>query len=148
MKKTKIYLDVCCFNRPYDDQTQLRIELETKAKLHFQQQIVEEKFILVSSVVLEFENNNNPYPMRKLVIDDFLCHAKECVEESGAVVDIAKAISATGIRPKDAAHVACAIHAGCDYFLSTDDRLLKYKDSRIQIMNPIDFVVKGERHDE
>ena len=30
-----------------------------------------------------------------------------------------------------------------DCFLSTDDRLLKYNDSRIQIMNPVEFVVKG-----
>ena len=97
----------------------------------------------MSSVVLEFENNNNPYAMRKLVIEDFLSHANEYVEENSAVIDLAKSISATGVKPKDAAHLACAIHAGCDYFLSTDDRLLKYKDSRIQIMNPVDFVVKG-----
>ena len=30
----RIYLDNCCFNRPYDDQTQLNIYLETQAKLH------------------------------------------------------------------------------------------------------------------
>jgi hypothetical protein len=41
--KIKVYLDNCCFNRPYDDQTQLRIELETKAKLYIQQQIIEKK---------------------------------------------------------------------------------------------------------
>jgi hypothetical protein len=27
----KIYLDVCCLNRPFDDQTQDRIRLETEA---------------------------------------------------------------------------------------------------------------------
>ena len=27
--KMRIYLDNCCFNRPYDDQSQLRILLET-----------------------------------------------------------------------------------------------------------------------
>ena len=41
MGKVKIYLDNCCFNRPYDNQAQLRIELETKAKLHVQQQIAD-----------------------------------------------------------------------------------------------------------
>ena len=43
VQKFKIYLDNCCYNRPYDDQTQLRIELETKAKLFIQQQIIEDK---------------------------------------------------------------------------------------------------------
>ena len=29
----RIYLDNCCYNRPFDEQTQLRIRLETEAKL-------------------------------------------------------------------------------------------------------------------
>lgn len=32
----KVYLDNCCYNRPYDDQTQIRISLETQAKLYIQ----------------------------------------------------------------------------------------------------------------
>ena len=32
--KCRIYLDNCCFNRPYDDQSQPRIRFETQAKLH------------------------------------------------------------------------------------------------------------------
>lgn len=30
----KVYLDNCCFNRPYDDQKQIIIRMETLAKLH------------------------------------------------------------------------------------------------------------------
>lgn len=30
----RLYLDNCCFNRPYDDQSQVRVQLETLAKLH------------------------------------------------------------------------------------------------------------------
>ena len=32
----RVYLDNCCYNRPYDEQVQLRIRLETEAKLHVQ----------------------------------------------------------------------------------------------------------------
>lgn len=35
----RIYPDNCCYNRPYDDQTQTRISLEAQAKLHIQEQI-------------------------------------------------------------------------------------------------------------
>ena len=28
----RVYLDNCCYNRPYDEQVQLRIRLETEAK--------------------------------------------------------------------------------------------------------------------
>ena len=140
MDKLKIYLDNCCFNRPYDDQTQLRIELETKAKLHIQQQIIEKKLKLVSSVILEFENNDNPYHIRKITINDFLKNASEYVDKSEDVLKTAREISKKGVRTKDASHLACAIYAKCDYFLTTDDKLLKHKDARIRTINPVDFI--------
>jgi len=39
--KTRVYLDNCCFNRPYDNQSYLKIELETKAKLKIQEMIID-----------------------------------------------------------------------------------------------------------
>jgi len=137
----KIYLDTCCYNRPYDDQTQLRIELETKAKLFIQQQITENKISLVISVILEYENNDNPYELRKSVINDFIKHAGVNVDKSEEVLNIAREISQKGLKTKDASHLACAIYAKCDYFLTTDDRVLKYKDERIRIINPVDFII-------
>ena len=50
----------------------------------------------------------------------------------------------TGIKMKDAYHIACAIHSRCDYFLTTDDRLLKYHTNEIQMLNPIDFIRRLE----
>jgi hypothetical protein len=52
MKKYRIYLDNCCFNRPYDDQTQMRIYLETQAKLHVQSLVCEKKIEPVWSFIL------------------------------------------------------------------------------------------------
>lgn len=54
----KIYLDNCCFNRPYDDQTQIRISLETQAKLYVQDLVKNKKLDLVTSYVLWYENRN------------------------------------------------------------------------------------------
>lgn len=31
----RVYLDNCSFNRPFDDQTQIKISLETEAKLFY-----------------------------------------------------------------------------------------------------------------
>ena len=50
----------------------------------------------------------------------------------------------TGVKHKDAIHVASAIIAGCDCFLTTDIRLLKYKTDKIAIENPIDFIQRME----
>lgn len=36
----RIYMDNCCFNRPFDGQIQVRIRLETEAKLRIQERVV------------------------------------------------------------------------------------------------------------
>jgi hypothetical protein len=41
-----IYLDNCCFNRSYDDQSHYRVNLETQAKLYVQEQILDKKHSL------------------------------------------------------------------------------------------------------
>ena len=51
----RIYLDNCCFNRPYDNQSQIRIHLETEAKLHIQELIKKQELDLVVSYMLEYE---------------------------------------------------------------------------------------------
>ena len=67
----KIYLDNCCFNRPYDDQSQMRIHLETQAKLHIQDLIKSRQIELVTSYMLEYENGKNKLGKRKQVIANF-----------------------------------------------------------------------------
>jgi predicted nucleic acid-binding protein len=57
--------------------------------------------------------------------------------------DIAQSVSEimqTGIKNKDAIHLACAMFADCDYFITTDKRVLKYKSDKLKIVNPIEFV--------
>ena len=51
----RIYLDNCCFNRPYDDQSHIRVSLETQAKLYIQDKIKNQELELVSSYMLRFE---------------------------------------------------------------------------------------------
>ena len=144
LSKIKIYLDNCCFNRPYDDQNQLIIELETKAKLFIQSLIVNGKVDLVISYILELENDDNPFEIRKLAIQDFFKYAKEDVSESSELLRTAAELKKTGIKTKDTLHIASAIAANCDYFISTDIRLLKSNDMRIKIINPVDFVMRKE----
>lgn len=61
----KIYLDNCCFNRPFDDQSQLRIRLESEAKLKIQEEIQKGLIELIWSYILDYENNKNPFQERK-----------------------------------------------------------------------------------
>ena len=48
----RIYLDNCCFNRPYDDQSSFRVLLETQAKLYVQEKVRQGLYDLVCSCCL------------------------------------------------------------------------------------------------
>ncbi len=75
----KVYLDNCCYNRPYDDQSYLKISLESQAKLFVQHLIREKKLDLVTSYVLDYENSRNPHATRRDIIADFFNNAVEYV---------------------------------------------------------------------
>ncbi|MEM9400764.1 MAG: PIN domain protein, partial [Verrucomicrobiota bacterium] len=64
----RLYLDSCCFNRPFDNQDQLRVRLETEAKLFVQSKILAKEIELVWSYILDIENYANPFEDRKQAI--------------------------------------------------------------------------------
>ena len=144
LEKIKIYLDNCCYNRPFDDQNQLRINIETSAKLFIQKLIVDKQVEMVWSYVLFIENYDNPFESRREAITDFSKNAVDVILENDTILAKAKEICGTGVKEKDSLHIACAIFGGCDYFITTDDRALKYRDDKIRIIDPIQFIKAWE----
>lgn len=101
------------------------------------------KLELVSSYVLMYENSKNPYEMRRNAIKNFVKEHTSIyidVDRGDTVKALADEIIFTGVKTADAYHVACAILAGSDCFLTTDDRLLKYRTDKIMMMNPTEFI--------
>ena len=138
----KLYLDNCCFNRPFDDQSQIRIRLESEAKLEIQEEIRAGKVQLIWSYILDYENNKNPYQERKERIKGWKKYAIEDMEESSEVIETAKELNEKGFQKIDSLHIACAIIAKCEYFLTTDDQILKRAKllNNIKINDPIGFI--------
>ena len=138
----KIYLDNCCFNRPFDDQSQIRIRLETEAKLYIQKKILDKQIELVWSYILDYENEFNPFEERKNVIRRWKNHANLNITETKEIIDKAKQLLKYGIKSKDALHLSCAVCNNCDYFITTDDfliqNLLNYEE--IKVINPLNFL--------
>ena len=102
---------------------------------------------LVSSYVLAYENSRNPVESKKNSIGRFVKENRieyVDVDRAGAVKAIADDIIATGVKTADAYHTACAILSGCDYMITTDDRLLKYKSDKIRIVDPTEFIRETE----
>lgn len=140
----RVYLDNCCFNRPFDDQTQLKISLESQAKLAVQSMVLMGMHTLVWSYMLEYENAQNPFDIRKDSIQKWKELAEINVEENESVLSLAETLMEKGIKAKDAIHIACACDANCDYFLTTDMGILRKKIDAIRIVNPIDFIRETE----
>jgi len=148
MRKLRIYLDNCCYNRPYDDQSQARVVFETLAKLYIQELVLNRKLDLVWSYILKFENSQNSFEAKCEAIAQWEKLSVRFVGRSDEVVALAKQVEASGIKPADALHIACAITAKCDYFISVDNRVLKYRDDRITVCSPVDFVQKEAGNDK
>jgi predicted nucleic acid-binding protein len=140
MENKKIYLDNCTYNRPFDDQSQLRISLETQAKLYIQSLVKNNKTDLVYSYVGFYENYINPFENKRLSIADFSRHAKYFIRESRDILIKANEIIRKKIKPFDALHLSCAINAKTDYFITVDDDILKFTTNEIKIMDPIMFI--------
>lgn len=137
-----IYLDTCCFNRPFDDQSQLLVKLQTEAKLYIQDAIRQGTFSLAWSAVMDLENAANPDIERREAISVWRTLAVVDVDTRPDVEVVAEEIAALGIQPMDALHVASAIAAGATWLLTTDKALLRKLngDPRLRVIDPIDFI--------
>jgi len=69
-------------------------------------------------------------------------YATEDIIENGSVLNTASELQSNGIKKLDSLHIACAIYACADYFLTTDDRILKKTTliEDIRITDPIGFI--------
>jgi len=137
-------MDNCCFNRPFDDQGQVKIRIETEAVLYIQQKLIEDKIDLVWSYMLDYENNFNPFPERRISIESWKEYSQIDIKESNELLNYAKELFESGIKAKDALHIASAVTANCEYFITTDEdiikKLINYK--KIKIINPTELIIK------
>jgi len=138
----KIYLDNCCFNRPYDDQGSLRVRLETEVKLDIQNRIREGEFELIWSYILTFENAQNPHEERRAEIRLWNGLAKAEILETPQILEKMRDLESKGLKSLDALHISCAIAGRCAYFITVDKGILNKLDriQGIKVINPIDFL--------
>lgn len=140
-----IYADTNVFARPFDDQSQPRIALESEACLLIWKIISENKLSLVTSDILKLEIERTIMP-KKIKIKSFLQFSKKNISQSEKVLSLAKKISRRcKIPPRDSLHLASAKIGQAKYFLTCDDDILKKNNClenyfSIKVLNPIQFV--------
>jgi predicted nucleic acid-binding protein len=121
----RIYLDACCLQRPFDDQTQPRIRVESEAVLAVLAAVQVGDLTLLTSEVLEFEIERIPDEHRRREALAMLALASERLAITETSEVLANSLVGSGLSAMDALHVAVASEASADFFATTDDRLLR-----------------------
>jgi predicted nucleic acid-binding protein len=148
-KKYKLYVDLCIYNRPFDDQSQARIVLETHAFIHVLDLVEIGELVTINSDALIFENDRNPDMDRKDRIRFYLDLAKEYVPFDKAIIDRAIYLRDLNFQDLDALHLACAENVKADYFLTCDDEIIRKagkhgKKLKINVISLLQFITTGE----
>ncbi len=141
----KIYLDACCLNRPFDDQSYPRIHLESEA-IQLVLLYCETGYVKwYGSEILDYEINQTPDPLKMELLRIVAGQAQGHVALKETIRKRANVFRKWKITALDALHVACAENVKVDYFLTTDDKLLSKlrrhkRELKIITENPLKWV--------
>ena len=142
-------LDVCCLNRPFDDQTQERVRNEATAVKAIHRDIDSRRWSLVTSEIIAAEISRTRDPDRQEKLEQAISAASRTVRVEVDEISRASELIALGFRPADALHIACAETAKVDVLLTTDDRLVRRArrlsaNLKVRVANPVDWLQEVE----
>ena len=145
MRKPLLYLDVCTLCRPFDDQSMMRIRLETDSYHLIMQAIQEGKYQMVYSTVHELEISAISDAWERMELLEIL--HQNGVKSTGDLQTLRKranGLAERGMGVADAAHIAFS-EISADYFISCDDRLIKQCHRQVvdvTVMTPVEFCLQ------
>ena len=137
----KIYLDTCCLNRLFNDQTQARIRRETEAVQTILARFFTSDWQWVTSTVLVNEISKTPDATLRDDMEALLSLAHQNVSVGASKQTRCTQLKSLGFKWLDALHIACAESSGTDILLTTDDRMLRrakrfHSQLRVRVENP------------
>ncbi len=121
----KVYLDACCLNRPFDDQSQPRVRLEAEAIALILDKLHQSEWEWIGSEILLHEVGQNPDLENRQRALSFAALAHHVVETTEKVLSRAEELEEAGFDSYDAIHLSSAEFGKADVFLTTDDQILK-----------------------
>lgn len=148
----RIYFDVCCLCRPFDDQRQERIRLESEAVRMIVEWCIQGRHVWICSDIVAEEIRRNPDAEKRGALLKLLENAGEIVTINDTAVSAGQGYHQMSVRGLDALHLAVAEQAACDVFLTTDDKLRRKAanlklSSSIRVRGPIEWLVEETAHD-
>jgi hypothetical protein len=144
----RVYLDNCVYNRPFDDQTTDRVRTETIAVLRIFIEITSGRLQLIWSYVNESENFENPFFENRWAIAKWRDTATSEVIETPESLQNASELISMGLKVGDALHIAAAVNGKADFFLTTDDKILRKLSNfgGVMVLDPVRMVAKIDEY--
>jgi len=140
----KIYMDVCCLCRPFDDLKNRKIRLEAAAILTILDRCSQD-WELVGSVVIDDEISRFADIEKRLKVEQKLALISEYIELDETIFCRVRTFQKAGLKLFDALHLACAEN-GKTIFLTTDNRIItlagKIPAITITVQNPVHWLME------
>ncbi|WP_420127363.1 PIN domain-containing protein [Longimicrobium sp.] len=145
----RVYLDTCCYSRPSDDQTQLRVRLESEAILDILERAARGEWTIIGSGAVQKELAAIRDPDRQVGAKGLAGYSAEHVYLDEAQHRRGEALERMGLRGYDSVHVACAEAGGADVLLTTDDALIRRarrlrQQLAVRVANPVSWLEEIE----
>lgn len=143
----KVYLDVCCSNRPFDDHAQDRVRLESEAVLTILEHTQSGMWAIIGSEVIDIEISKIPDDDLRCKVNILTGMKQKFITVNNDVEIRAKELEKLGFKSFDALHIACAEKGDADILLTTDDIFLsKALQNRnilkIRVENPLRWLME------
>jgi hypothetical protein len=148
----KVYMDVCCLNRLFDDQSQDKVRLETEAIVSVLKRCsTDADWKLIGSNIIKLEISKNPDPVKKKKVQLLQEGITEKVDYNTVIRERAKGFRLHNVKLFDSLHMAAAEYAEVDVFLTTDNQLIRAAartDIRIRVVNPLTYYLEVLNNDQ
>ena len=146
MFKPQIYLDSCCFNRPFDDLSQDKVRFECEAVLDILSNCVAGVWDVFRSDVLDDEIDRIVNYVKKQKVTMLYSSATMYIPITDEIIFRAKSIQQTvNIKSFDALHLASAEYGNATVLLTTDKKFINQAamiNTSVRVANPIVWLME------
>ena len=141
----RVYLDTCCFNRPFDDHSQLRVRRESQAILLVLASVARGAWTLIGSDAVDAEIAAIRDPRRRRRVMELARAETEHVGIDADRIRRQGLLEAMGFGGYDSVHIACAEATSADVMLTTDDALVRrarrlQHQLAVRVANPVTWL--------
>ena len=148
----KLYFDVCCYSRLYDNQMQVKIYMESEAVLNIINISKQNNYEIIGSPVLDLEIDQIDNIEKREKIKYFYHQSiTQKVDYTANVHYRVKELSEqTNIKTLDSFHLSFAENYNVDVLLTTDvkfEKACSKMNLKLKVINPIKYLMEVMQND-